>query len=195
MFPTDGHEHPARLGAVIARRRSSRPRIRRRSCAFASVGPPTLHDAGSGPRSERRRVRVARSAQAATLNKASHVPPSSLSEELRREPPEGPLRREEPPALPRSGSRAPGTSGGGSATGRARAPWRSGRRDVADVRREAVVRKDRVHPAHDAVAGDLGDDRGGGDRGALLVPVDHSLMLGRGRPEPEAVDEAGFGRR
>ena len=64
------------------------------------------------------------------------------------------------------------------------------RRDVADVRREAVPRVERVEPAHDAVAGHLRHDRGGRDRRALRVAVHHRLMLGRGRPEPEAVDEA-----
>src|SRR3954454_19157934 len=43
-------------------------------------------------------------------------------------------------------------------------------RDVADVRREAIVREERVHPPHDAVTRDLRDDRRGRDRRALLVP-------------------------
>ena len=55
------------------------------------------------------------------------------------------------------------------------------RRDVADVRREAVVRKQRVHPAHRAVADDLGDDRRGCDRRALRVAVDERPMVGRRR--------------
>ena len=68
-------------------------------------------------------------------------------------------------------------------------------RDVADVAREPVARIERVQPAHDAVARHLGDDRGGGDRGALGVAVDDRAMLRRERPEPEAVDEAGLRRR
>src|SRR6185295_15826771 len=48
-------------------------------------------------------------------------------------------------------------------------------RDVADVRREAVVREERVHPPHDPVTGHLRDDRGGRDRSALLVAVDDRL--------------------
>ncbi len=67
--------------------------------------------------------------------------------------------------------------------------------DVADVRDEAVVREERIEPPHEAVAGDLGDDRGGRDRGALLVSVDDCRVVGRGRPEPEAVDETRLGRR
>src|SRR5437868_3640680 len=37
-------------------------------------------------------------------------------------------------------------------------------RDVADMRREAVLREERVEPAHRAVAHDLRDDRRGRDR-------------------------------
>jgi hypothetical protein len=43
---------------------------------------------------------------------------------------------------------------------------------------------------HQAVADDLGHDRGGGDRGAPLVPVDDGRVLRCGGAEPEAVDEA-----
>ena len=69
------------------------------------------------------------------------------------------------------------------------------RRDVADVRAKAVRRIQGVHPPHHPVARHLGDDRGGGDRGALLVAVDDGAVLRRGRPEPEAVDQADLGRR
>ena len=43
---------------------------------------------------------------------------------------------------------------------------------------------------HVAVAGHLRDDRGGGDRGALLVAVDDRAVRRRQGPELEAVDEA-----
>jgi hypothetical protein len=69
------------------------------------------------------------------------------------------------------------------------------RRDVADVRRESVLGIERIHPPHQPVARHLRDDRRRGDRGTLLVAVDDGAMLGRGRAEPEAVDEAGLGRR
>jgi len=63
-------------------------------------------------------------------------------------------------------------------------------RDVADVRGEAVGGKEAVHAMHQPVADDLRDDRGGGDRRAALVAVDDGGVLGSGRAEPEAVDEA-----
>ena len=70
------------------------------------------------------------------------------------------------------------------------------RRDVADVRAEAVVRVERVEPAHVAVARHLRDDRRGRDRGALRVAVDDRAVRRRRRAEPEAVDEADLrGRR
>src|SRR5438874_11329524 len=62
-------------------------------------------------------------------------------------------------------------------------------RDVADVRGKAVVRIESGEAPHRSVADDLRDDRGGGDRRTLLVPVDDRLVLRRGRAEPEAVDE------
>jgi hypothetical protein len=65
-------------------------------------------------------------------------------------------------------------------------------RDVADVLREAVSRIERIEPVHQPVARHLGDDRRGGDRGALRVAVDDGRVLRCGRPEPEAVDEARF---
>ena len=67
------------------------------------------------------------------------------------------------------------------------------RRDVADVRREAVARIHRVRGAHVAVARHLGDDRGGGDRGALRVAVDDRPMLRCGRAQLEAVDQRDVG--
>jgi len=69
------------------------------------------------------------------------------------------------------------------------------RRDVADVRREPVAGIERVHAPHRPVADDLRDDRGRCDRGAPLVAVDDRHVLGRARPESEAVDEARLGRR
>ena len=69
------------------------------------------------------------------------------------------------------------------------------RRDVADVRREPIVREQRVHPPHRAIPHDLRHDGCGGDRSAALVPVDDGQVLRRRRPEPEAVDEASLGRR
>ena len=45
-------------------------------------------------------------------------------------------------------------------------------RRVADVRGELPARVQRVGAVHEAVARDLGDDRGGGDRGARRVAVD-----------------------
>ena len=51
-------------------------------------------------------------------------------------------------------------------------------------------------PPHRPVADNLGDDGCGRDRRALLVAVDDRSMLGRRRPEPEAVDETDLcGRR
>ena len=64
------------------------------------------------------------------------------------------------------------------------------RRDVADVRVEAVGRIERVGGVHVAVARHLGDDRRGRDRRALLVAVDDRAVRRRGRPELEAVDSS-----
>ena len=69
------------------------------------------------------------------------------------------------------------------------------RRDVADVLCEPVRRIERIEPAHQPVACHLRDDRRRRDRRALRVAVDDGGVLGRGRPEPEAVDETGLGRR
>ncbi len=54
---------------------------------------------------------------------------------------------------------------------------------------------ERVHAVHHPVARDLGDDRGGGDRGALRVAVDDCAVRRGQWAEPEAVDEAGAVRR
>ena len=72
---------------------------------------------------------------------------------------------------------------------------RMARGDVAHVRNEPVVREQRVHPPHQAVACDLGDDGRRGDRGAAFVAVDDGCVYGRGGAEPEAVDETRLGRR
>ena len=68
-------------------------------------------------------------------------------------------------------------------------------RDVADMGGEAVARIERVHAEHRPVADDLGHDRRRGDRCAPFVTVDDRDVLGRRRPQPETVDEAGLGRR
>jgi hypothetical protein len=68
-------------------------------------------------------------------------------------------------------------------------------RDVADVRREAVVRIQRGEPAHRPVADDLGHDRCCGDGGALLVPVHDGAVLRRAGTETKAVHKADLGRR
>src|SRR6476646_7014236 len=68
-------------------------------------------------------------------------------------------------------------------------------RDVADVPCEAVRGIERVEAAHQAVARHLRHDRGRGNRRAFLVAVDDGSVLRRSRAEPEAVDEAGLGRR
>ncbi len=63
-------------------------------------------------------------------------------------------------------------------------------RDVPDMRCETVVRIQSVEAAHRPVANDFRDDRGGCDRGTLLIAVHDRFVLGRGRPEPKAVNEA-----
>jgi hypothetical protein len=72
---------------------------------------------------------------------------------------------------------------------------RVARGDVADVRGEPVARKERVHAEHRPVADDLRNDRGRRDRGAALVAVDDRDVLGRSRPEAEAVHETRLGGR
>ena len=58
------------------------------------------------------------------------------------------------------------------------------------------MRVDRVEPAHDAVANDLGHDRRGSDGGAPPVSPDDGQVLGRIPPQPEAVHETDLrGRR
>ena len=69
------------------------------------------------------------------------------------------------------------------------------RRDVADMGREPVLREERIEAAHDAIADDLGHDRGGGDGGAAAVAADDGEVLGRLLAEAEAVDEADLGGR
>jgi len=73
-------------------------------------------------------------------------------------------------------------------------PRMSGR-DVTDVRREAVARKERVQTAHRAITDDLGDDRGGSDRSASFVAVDDGNVVGSAWPKAETVDEARLGGR
>src|SRR4051812_25265592 len=70
-------------------------------------------------------------------------------------------------------------------------------RGVADVARELPAGVQRVGPAHEPVAGDLGDDRGCGYRGALRVAVDDGPQRPREvLTEREAVGEAeGAGAR
>ncbi len=69
------------------------------------------------------------------------------------------------------------------------------RRDVADVRAETELRIERIGAPHIPVADHFRDDRGGGNRRALLVPVDDGSVLGRVRPEAESVYETDLGRR
>ena len=57
------------------------------------------------------------------------------------------------------------------------------------------MREERVHSSHQAVACHLRHDRGGRDRGALLVPVHDGAVLRGGRAEPKAVDETRLCRR
>ena len=57
------------------------------------------------------------------------------------------------------------------------------------------MRIERREPSHRPVPHDLGDDRRGRDRRALLVAVDDGLVLGRSRAQSKAVDEADLGRR
>ena len=77
---------------------------------------------------------------------------------------------------------------------RAVSAHRSGmhRRDVAHVAREPVARVQRVEATHDAIPGDLGDDRCGRDRGTPCVAVDDGAVRGCERAQAKTVDEAGF---
>ena len=68
-------------------------------------------------------------------------------------------------------------------------------RDVPDMGGEPVVGEECVEPVHQPITGDLGDDGRRRDRSALLVSVHDRRVGGRGRPEPEAVDETRLGRR
>ena len=77
------------------------------------------------------------------------------------------------------------------ATRRAMIASRCSGRRVADVPSKPSPGSARAASAHVAVAGDLGDHRGGGDRGAAGVAVDDRPVLDRAaRAEPEAVDQA-----
>ncbi len=66
------------------------------------------------------------------------------------------------------------------------------RRDVPDVRDEAVPRVESVEATHDPISHDLGHDRGGRNRRASSVPVHDRLVRRCRRPESKAVDEAGI---
>src|SRR3954447_15454897 len=61
---------------------------------------------------------------------------------------------------------------------------------VADVFLEAPARMALGGLAHVAVAGDLGEDRGGGDGGACAVATDHAVMRDLAAGQAEAVDQA-----
>ena len=63
-------------------------------------------------------------------------------------------------------------------------------RRVADVGAELPARVERVGPVHEAVAGDLGDDRGRGDGGTRRVAVDDRPLLVSELRHRKAVDEA-----
>ena len=74
-------------------------------------------------------------------------------------------------------------------------PWRCDRgavlgRRVADVGGELPARVALLHPPHEAVARDLGDHGGGGDRGARRVAADDLALLEAGRRHREAVRQA-----
>ena len=60
---------------------------------------------------------------------------------------------------------------------------------------EAPVRVLGGGAVHVAIAGDLGDDRGGGDRGAGAVALDHGPVRDSAAGQREAVGEAGRVRR
>jgi len=68
------------------------------------------------------------------------------------------------------------------------------RRDVPDVRDEAVPRVESVEATHDPISHDLGHDRGGRNRCAASVPVHDRLVRRCRRPESKSVDEAGVCR-
>src|SRR4051794_12010133 len=61
---------------------------------------------------------------------------------------------------------------------------------VADVFVEAPAGMALGGLTHVAVAGDLGEDRGGGDGGACAVPADHAAVRDLAAGQAEAVDEA-----
>ena len=67
--------------------------------------------------------------------------------------------------------------------------------NVADVRRETVLRIQRVESPHRAVPNDLRDNGSGGDRSALLVAVDDGPVFRRLGTETKAVHQADFRRR
>jgi hypothetical protein len=63
-------------------------------------------------------------------------------------------------------------------------------RRVTDVRRELPGWVQRVGTAHEAIAGDLGDDRRCRDRGARGIPVDDRPLLVAKVGHGEPVDQA-----
>src|SRR5262245_51127813 len=60
---------------------------------------------------------------------------------------------------------------------------------VALVMLEAIAGIEEAQPGHQAVARDLGDDRGGGDRGDDGVAADHGLAIAAGVDPVAAVHE------
>jgi len=70
--------------------------------------------------------------------------------------------------------------------------FRVGRRDVPDVRDEAVARIEGVQTPHHSVPNDLGHDRGSSNRRAPGVPIHDGLVRRSTRTESKAVNEAGI---
>ena len=92
--------------------------------------------------------------------------------------------------------RSTGTTAGAAARRRAAAiAARCSGRRVADVGLEVPLGVPRGDLAHVAVAADLGEHRGRGDRGAAAVAVDHGALLEAEVGDVEAVDEADAARR
>src|SRR3954454_22450177 len=61
---------------------------------------------------------------------------------------------------------------------------------VSDVRAEVPARVQDVGAVHEAVPGDLGDDRRPGDGGTARVAVDDGPLLVAYVPDAKAIDEA-----
>ena len=185
---SSGSPKPSPRFSFTSQKTSRRPR---RTTTSSSLPPPRRSWPGCGSRAGGTTTARARRAPAAeTCREAMLRPRVHDRDRLTSD------RRPAAPAPPRSSNRAPGTNGGGSRRPPLADDLRVAGRDVADVRGEAVLREERVDPAASTGrASTLATIEAAAIAALFSSPSTTARVRRRRRPEPEAVDEAGLGRR